>query len=171
MNSSEEKWIPETLYVDDNTEVDLVLQTEKEDMLVRRSRGTDFSQALISQTEAARECAKDEIRKFIRVPVEVETIDGKPLVFSMWASENKPIHRKKASQAEVSKEIFTCESCKRSFDSARKLQAHLKCHTKDESKEDGQNASYSCSVCNKEFDQKRKLILHFRYHKANKSIE
>lgn len=119
-----------------------------------RRRGADFSQALASQMDAARECAKDEIRRFVKVLVEVETIGGRPLVFSMWASEDRAVPRKKAQSA------FACDVCRKTFESAKKLLQHSRMHS------DGEQDVYTCSVCGKIFDEQRKLALHFRYHKA-----
>ncbi|AFM99361.1 hypothetical protein EHEL_110870 [Encephalitozoon hellem ATCC 50504] len=136
---------------------------EKEDACSRKVRSTDVPQVLVSQSCAARECAKDEIRKFVKVLVEVDTVGGRPLVFMMWASEEKPIHKRR-QPTEVSRDTFGCESCEEVFDTFKKLQLHKALH-KNVS---GEINPLFCPVCNKTFDEKRKLMLHSRYHKITK---
>lgn len=167
MESEENTQVATRMTSGNSEEVDNSVGMEREDAGMRRGRGTDFSQALISQVEAARECAKDTIRKFVRIPVEVETIGGKPLVFSVWASEEKPVHRRRTQQSDVPRE-FPCEHCKKVFDSGRKLMLHSKSHDRVHETE---QVAHSCAVCGKSFDEKRKLTLHFRYHKVSKSKE
>ncbi|UYI26303.1 hypothetical protein J0A71_01g01210 [Encephalitozoon cuniculi] len=137
---------------------------EREDTSSKKGKGVDIPQVLVSQSCAARECAKDEIRKFTKVPVEIDTVGGKPLVFMMWASEEKPVHRKRL-HAEASRDVFGCESCEEVFDSFKKLQLHKAQH-KGTSTEPSN--SLFCPVCKKTFDEKRKLMLHSRYHKIDK---
>ncbi|AFN84068.1 hypothetical protein EROM_110860 [Encephalitozoon romaleae SJ-2008] len=136
---------------------------EKDDLCIRKVRSMDVSQVLVSQSCAARECAKDEIRRFSKVPVEVDTSGGRPLMFMMWASEEKAIHKKKHS-TEASRDTFGCESCEEVFDTFKKLQIHRALH-KDTS---GEANPLFCPVCKKTFDERRKLMLHSRYHKIDK---
>ncbi|ADM12586.1 uncharacterized protein Eint_110860 [Encephalitozoon intestinalis ATCC 50506] len=139
---------------------------EREGQSMRKARGSDVPQVLESQSCAARECARDEIRKFVRVPVEVDTVGGKPLMFTMWASEEKPIHKKKHA-TEAYRDVFGCESCEGVFDSFKKLELHRALH---KGSSDVPNPLF-CPVCKKTFDEKRKLMLHSRYHKINKDGE
>lgn len=139
--------------------------SKEKDECSRRTKAAEASQVLVSQSDAARECAKEEIRRFSRVPVEVDTIGGSPLVLTMWASEQKAVHRKRA-HPEASKSIFRCESCGEALDSLRKLQLHKARHR---AASDGAESPYLCAVCGKTFDEKRKLTLHSRYHKIKKN--
>lgn len=137
--------------------------TEREDAMVKRSKGNDASQALVSQSEAAKRCTEDSIRKFVKVCVEVETIGGKPLIFSVWASEEKPVNKKRLAEGEMLRSL-TCEFCSVSFDSDKKLQLHLKSHGNSPNEPGG---PISCAVCGKSFDEQRKLKLHSRHHKVS----
>ncbi|KAM0671757.1 hypothetical protein OCOL_001198 [Ordospora colligata] len=149
----------EQLLTEDVTN-DADMQEKKTDTVMKKNRSVDFSQVLISQAEAASECRKEEIRRFSKVPVEVETLGGEPLVFMMWATESKPVHRKK--QIECRKSTFDCEVCENVFDTSKKLETHVKMIHK---KSDESAKTHICSVCGKGFDEGRKLALHSNYHK------
>ena len=138
---------------------------ERDDACARRVKAAEASQVLVSQSDAAKECAKDEIRRFVRVPVEVDTVGGSPLVLMMWASEQKAVHRKR-SHPEVSKRVFQCDVCPDGFDSLRKLQLHKARH-----RAGGGESTHLCAVCGKTFDEKRKLTLHSRYHKIKRGAK
>ncbi|KAH9410625.1 hypothetical protein HK407_12g17560 [Ordospora pajunii] len=139
---------------------DAEMPEKKMDSVMKKNKSVDYSQVLISQAEAVRECSKEEIRRFTKVPVEVETLGGEPLVFMMWATESKPVHRKR--QLESRKSTFDCEVCDNVFDTSKKLEAHIK----SVHKKPGESAkTYICSVCGKGFDEGRKLALHSNYHK------
>jgi DNA-directed RNA polymerase subunit M/transcription elongation factor TFIIS len=110
--------------------------------------------------------AKEAVRKFVRAPVEIETIGGRPLVYRLWVSNEKPSARRKHASsgtkeaAEAARSEFKCEVCGKVFNENKKLLLHSRYHRKESS-----NDVFTCSVCGKSFDEQRKLLLHARYHK------
>lgn len=80
---------------------------------------------MIQQAEAVRECREAALRKFIRMPVEIDTIGGKPLVYDMWVSDEKP-HPVKPPSYII--QTFTCSICNKEFDENRKLLLHVRYH-------------------------------------------
>jgi hypothetical protein len=122
--------------------------------------GNSAAEAPASKTEQ-----KERARRFFKTQVEMETVGGRPLVYELWVSSEKPAARKKHSPSGTSKEAsaearFKCDLCGKTFNENKKLLLHARYH-----KEGSDGGVFTCTVCSKSFDQQRKLLLHARYHK------
>ena len=60
MDNPRENGLSKIESIDAINEVDSSMKTEKEGTMVRKNKGVDLSQARVSKTEEAKECANDD---------------------------------------------------------------------------------------------------------------
>jgi hypothetical protein len=93
----EEDEINETLYSEEerNTNGEGIRPDGKEELQIKKARGTEGALVIASQNEAFREFLGKSTRRFRREVVSVDTYGGLPILVDMWVSDDKPILKSK----------------------------------------------------------------------------
>ncbi|XP_064466176.1 zinc finger protein 14-like [Ornithodoros turicata] len=69
------------------------------------------------------------------------------------------------------KEVFSCDSCCKSFTDHSELQVHLRQHMEIKTGTDPKDQTYHCSICNKELKSLCTLRVHVQSHNKVRSFE
>jgi len=108
-------------------EEEAVLETEE----TKKTKATEGSAIIQSQTEAVEKLCQVQTRKYTRAKVPLSTVGGTELWVQMWMSSTPPLNQSQA-QSSAQDGQSVCEVCGREFLDRRRLAIHKNVHLKNQ---------------------------------------